>query len=72
MAEHLSPEGYAAAGGACCPACGGTDLASRAFASEWFDTVTRAVACPSCGATWTAVYELISYEGLRQPQEDTP
>lgn len=70
MTEPLSPEGYAATGGAYCPACGGTDLASRAYASESFATVTRAVACPHCGATWAAVYELTGYEGLRTPTQE--
>ena len=70
MPEPLSPEGYAATGGMRCPCCGGTDLASRRFCSEYFDAVTRAVACPHCGATWTAVYALTGYEGLRVPTDE--
>ena len=65
MPDPLSPEGYAATGGFSCPVCGCTDLASRAFSNEYWDTVRRSVACPHCGATWTALYELAGYEGLR-------
>ena len=68
----MSPDNYRYAGGSLCPACQGTDLAHGRYDAEHPDTVTRRWACMSCGATWAAVYALTGYEGLRQPQEDTP
>jgi transposase-like protein len=65
MTDPLSPDAYAAAAGKHCPACEGTDLARGRMDSAREGTVTRRWACENCGATWTAVYTLTWYEGLR-------
>lgn len=72
MPVPLSPEGYASTGGYLCPACGGRDLAQGRYDQTDPDTVTRRWGCEQCGASWAAVYELVGYEGLTQPQEERP
>lgn len=68
MAEQmfLSPEGYAAAGGSCCPACGGASLARGLLRRVEGMAVTEPVACLTCQARWRAVYELAGYEGVAE------
>ena len=64
MPEPLSPEQYAYASGAVCPACEGTDLARGRYESTHADTVTRRWGCENRGASRVAVYTLTWYEGL--------
>lgn len=61
MAEPLSPEGYAAAGGSCCPWCGAADLAHGRLGQQG-TVVLQPMACLQCLARWRNVYELTGYE----------
>jgi hypothetical protein len=66
MAEPMSPEGYAAAGGVCCPSCGGAvQCCGPLHVSGAAILVPQA--CLACLARWRAVYELAGYE----PAEET-
>lgn len=71
MPDQLTPEGYAQTAGTRCPACLGTALArGRVDSGAYAGNVTRRWSCSTCGATWSAVYELTGYEGLTQPTQD--
>lgn len=72
MTAPLSPEGYAATGGRVCPCCGAGRLAGDLYQARAAWTLTQAVTCRACHATWTAVYTLSGYEDLAVPEEETP
>lgn len=72
MPDPIRPEDYAAGGGRICPACAGTDVCySWPSAGPTAQELKRPVTCSGCGATWTAVYTLIWYEGLTKPREES-
>lgn len=62
MPSAMSPEGYAAAGGSCCPYCGSTDLTHGRLHLEEAIAVVQPTACLTCQAQWQAVFELAGYE----------
>jgi hypothetical protein len=62
MPDPMAPEGYAAAGGKCCPYCGSTDLTRGPLRLEEGLAVTQPVACLTCQGRWQAVFELAGYE----------
>jgi hypothetical protein len=61
----MSPEGYAATGGAVCPACGSTDLSRGPLRKEEAIAVTQTCACLTCQSTWFSVFELMGYEACQ-------
>jgi hypothetical protein len=74
MPEPLSPAGYAATGGMCCPACGGVvlHLSPSGYVKYGMLAVKQPATCARCGATWTEVYELAGYERLLRRTEECP
>ena len=63
MSATLSPEDYAATGGAICPSCGSTALAFGLIVvpGGTMQSLTRRAGCTDCGARWDAVYALTGY-----------
>lgn len=71
MAPHdrwMSPEGYAAAGGSCCPCCGSTNLTRGPLRLEAVIAVLQACACLTCQTRWSSVFELMGYEPCQEEE----